>query len=1111
MGDASEGFRRRILAPLRAHPRASLYLLSLLLHLAIAPFVIHDWDGYVFAATVREFLQGTTPYAAVEAERPHIYVGDAVPIVNSWYAYPPVALLLMAPGFALVTALWSAPWAERLAIKLPFILGDLLLAFVAAALVREVLKDEPEKAARRARWVEKAILLNPFLIFISAAWGMFDAWIVLFLVASALLVVRARPGWAGVCFALACLVKPFPVVLGPLFLGFVGTRLGWRRAAPVFVCAGAAAGLLLCLPFLIDAPRGFLQMVLLNHAQRPPQGFTLIGIPLAFGWINDVWGLSLPTDIRPETLSRVSFLLLGTLALLVSTRMFGLRDPRRLLHLSLVMMVGTLLVSKVVNEQYFVLPLALGAVAFAMGGRPLHRWTYVAYTAGGMVSALVLGWHFITFLPVEVALAILPVHPLQAVPAIMRLLHWDDGEAYLYTTLVAALALVPACLLSMRLVAGECAAAAGDLVRRRREVPRAGWLAIGAVALLLLAPMGTGLLAARTDDAEGAAPPSMQKEGRLVGMVYTARWHNPAHDPRLEWGNWLDPRAQTPEAGHYTVSAGKMRADFRQMKEQGVDLVVLSYREWEWPKLPALARAAEEAGVLFALQVELAPFRENAAHQPRDAQGDPVGPALGHALRDGTADEVARAAWRALDSAGASPAWWRVDDRPVVLFADAHRAFPDADPEGRARMLTLATDLAQRRPDLLPEGATPEALAASYPTDPEGFRAEGPYAGLWRAAHDEAHHQFWTRVRDEVEQRHGPVHLVGGQGWDVDAPSTRGLALATGSLRAFDASYLSSPSDAWTGAASAAEGHARWLERHVLLAQHARGAGAPVLVTLSPSHDDGRTRIPADPEDGEATYRRAWHDALGLRPDVVLVSSWNGFHEGNAVEPTLEHGARFLAETARYAGLLHMGAHAADETAPRVLLVTNLRGAAFEPGVADPDWTWRLSLRLQQMGHDLWGPRVDAVEWNGATQRVDLSRYGLVMVEPGAGRALDPHADAFGERVIEHARVGGKVLLLGSQVSGAWARLAPWTEHGGLPDASLMLPDGARLALEDSDRTRIHDLPADGAAYLWMENATTRAPAAWTFPRGNGVVLVTAFRPQAQATPDALRAVIEGA
>ena len=1083
----------------------ALYALSLLLHLLLAPFVIHDWDGYVFVEATRAFLDGTTPYAAVEAGPPNIYVGDAVPVVNSWYAYPPVALLLMAPSFALVTALWAAPWAERLAIKLPFILGDLVLAFVAAALVREMLKDDPEKAARRAAWVEKALLLNPFLIFISAAWGMFDALIVLFLLASVLLVLKERPAWAGVCFALACLVKPFPVVLGPLFLGFVGARLGWRRAAPAFVGAGAAAGLLLCLPFLLDAPLGFLQMTLLNHAQRPPQGFTLVGVPLAFGWVSDVTGIPLPRHVRPETLSQASFLLLATLALLLSTRMLGLRDPRRLLHLSLCMMVGTLLVSKVVNEQYFVLPVALAAVAFAAAERPLHRWLHVAYTWGGVVSGVWLGWHFVTFLPVDVAYAVLPVDPLEAVPRVMQAFGWDGHEGYLYTTLIGAVALVPACLLSLRLVLPEVASAARDLLARRGPSPAPRWFAAGAVALLLAVPLGAGLLAAR-DEAQAPPAATPHPEGPLVAALYQMRWHNPAHDPRIEYGNWREGVAQVPLEGYYTVSAGKIRNDFRAMKEAGVGLVVVAYGEHLRPKLPAVARLAEDEGLLFALQVDLGTLREREAHQATMGDGTPS-----LSLRAATQRAVADVASAALDDVARSPALWRVGDRPVVLFAGADRFLPDAEGEVRTRLTQEAQRLALDRPDLAPANASPAAIAASYPAAAADLSGASPYAALWRLAQDAAWQSFWRDVRDRLEARHGGLHLLGGASWDPALPPHRGLALSMGALVAFNGTYLPSPEDAWAAHADAtpAQRHARWAERLALQAHHARAAGGPFVVAVSPAHD---ARAAAGPDalvmppdhEGGATYRRAWEDAIALRPDVVLVDSWNEFHRGTAIEPTREHGHRFLDETREMAARLREAPRGPGGDAPRVLLVTNLRGASFEPGVADPDWTWALSVSLLEAARRLWGPGVEAVEWNGAAARVDLARYDLVVVEPGAGRALAPEADAFTQRVLDHARDGGTVLLLGSQVSGAWGRLAPWTEGDVLEGARLALPDGAgTVALDASDRTRVHSLPPPGRVHLWMENGTRSVPAAWTFPQGAGVVAVTAFKPQGHTTVEA--------
>src|SRR5437879_7385485 len=46
-------------------------------------------------------LSGLTPYAVVEADPAYIHVSRAWPPLNTWYAYPPLPLLLMTPALAL--------------------------------------------------------------------------------------------------------------------------------------------------------------------------------------------------------------------------------------------------------------------------------------------------------------------------------------------------------------------------------------------------------------------------------------------------------------------------------------------------------------------------------------------------------------------------------------------------------------------------------------------------------------------------------------------------------------------------------------------------------------------------------------------------------------------------------------------------------------------------------------------------------------------------------------------------------------------------------------------------------------------------------------------------
>src|SRR5206468_10474381 len=90
--------------------RRRLYLISLAIQLSIAPFLVHDWDGFVFTRTVHDFLSGSTPYATAELDPTYIHLGNTWPPLNTWYAYPPFALLLMTPALALAFAAGAAPW-----------------------------------------------------------------------------------------------------------------------------------------------------------------------------------------------------------------------------------------------------------------------------------------------------------------------------------------------------------------------------------------------------------------------------------------------------------------------------------------------------------------------------------------------------------------------------------------------------------------------------------------------------------------------------------------------------------------------------------------------------------------------------------------------------------------------------------------------------------------------------------------------------------------------------------------------------------------------------------------------------------------------------------------
>ena len=77
-------------------------------------------------------------------------------------------------------------------------------------------------------------------------------------------------------------------------------------------------------------------------------------------------------------------------------------------------------------------------------------------------------------------------------------------------------------------------------------------------------------------------------------------------------------------------------------------------------------------------------------------------------------------------------------------------------------------------------------------------------------------------------------------------------------------------------------------------------------VTIIPGFDDSvqPSRKPPRPiterHDGD-TYRAMWREAIAASPDWILITSWNEWHEGSEIEPSLELGDRYLQITREFA------------------------------------------------------------------------------------------------------------------------------------------------------------------------------------------------------------------
>lgn len=748
---------------------SSPYLVSLAAQLLVAPWLAHDWDGFVFLRSAQDLLAGTTPYETAEAAPPHIFLDDHWPVVNTWYAYPPLMLLLFTPLVGLMQLVSSDPLALRLALKLPFIAGTLLLAWAAGRLVERL--SENDGAARR-RKVEVLLLLNPFLLFVAAAWGMFDAAMMALLLLSTLLLVERRYAWAGAAFGLATLVKVFPLFVAPLFAVHAWRRHG-PRATVRFVGVAVAVASAVCLPFFLAAPRGFLNQVLLMHLQRGPQGFALVSFPLQLRNLNNLFGWDIPIAPQGVVVAVAGALLWVTLAVLYLLWRRA-DDERGLLRLVLAAFLALLLVNKVVNEQYLVMPVAMLATLAALEGSDRLRRALAAFTWGGFVSSVLIGLHFITFLPADVRARWVPVEPEAFVEAVAAATGIPVILVYSIPHAAAILALVPALVWTLRLVGPVLRDAVVGLARAfaREDLGRAGRAGAHALVatLLLLPPLASGVLAIPADVEAAEVRPT---DG-IVLARYDLTHENPGHDPTVRDGSWARGPYPATWRGFYDTTPQKAWEDLLLLKAAGVDVVVVTYEAGNGIRLETFLDAVQSVGLRAAPSLDLGALRECPdAQRLRPSDVPDEGPTP---LDETTADLAAQCVRTALRPFRGHPAAFLWDDAPVLFAlnasglaegplpldawadvalvapADGARLVTSIEP-GERRTFAWADAAYVQPPQEQDLAAFRDATRARL--DADGLGVAAAFPATWRARHADAYAPTWEDA------------LAGGADWVV--------------------------------------------------------------------------------------------------------------------------------------------------------------------------------------------------------------------------------------------------------------------------------------------------------------------------------------------------------
>jgi len=193
-------------------PLVVMTVVGVAIRLVLAPFFGHPYDLRIFLAVGWAVAHGVSPYSQYVLQdifqhmpHPHLY--------GTFYGigYPPSWGLVLGYMYHLASAIHPHDlYTLVLALKLPIIAGDLVTALVIYKILEQkVTKPTAVKAFSLYQ-------LCPFAIVVGAVWGMFDVLVVLLTLLSAY-VLLDRPAWSLIALAVAASLKPYPIVLAPLY------------------------------------------------------------------------------------------------------------------------------------------------------------------------------------------------------------------------------------------------------------------------------------------------------------------------------------------------------------------------------------------------------------------------------------------------------------------------------------------------------------------------------------------------------------------------------------------------------------------------------------------------------------------------------------------------------------------------------------------------------------------------------------------------------------------------------------------------------------------------------------------------------------------------------
>ncbi len=320
--------------------RIKIVLAALIVRVAIAPFFMHAGDLGTIYESSGIALNGGNLYNFVYQQTVQMQYATGLPVFFEGYAYHPLLIyffvpfywaytLIAGPGPSIIGGHFPSlpvlvyPWAlvAIFMLKIPIILADVAVVHILSGV--DIKKAE-------------IYAFCPYIIFISAVWGMFDAIVAVFLLLS-YLTFNGKSSYAlsGFTYGLS-LLKLYTIVLLPLYMVRLWGK--WKDLGKFLL--GLSVTLIPVAYYWIVSPIAFWNVLVGFQGSRVMGGVNLY---------NFVW-------IIPDVRFDLQLSMIPNILLVISVAVIVLAYGRRLplLEAILAVMLVSFVFGKVLNEQFLV-------------------------------------------------------------------------------------------------------------------------------------------------------------------------------------------------------------------------------------------------------------------------------------------------------------------------------------------------------------------------------------------------------------------------------------------------------------------------------------------------------------------------------------------------------------------------------------------------------------------------------------------------------------------------------------------------------------------------------------------------------------------------------------